>query len=266
VQDVDVTGAPPLVRERRTGEASASTIKRDAFVSGLALAAGVGAAVLVLGSDREPTPTWASAGLALLVGWAYIGSGLVAWRQRREHRLGPVMVFIGFAWFATFLADAEDPLPFTLGTALEDIYLLGFVYLVLSFPSGRLRGRVDRVLIASAIALTTIVEVAWLLFADSPAVICSDCPENVLQVVRNDGLAEGILQGQRVAGLALSLFTAALLVNRWRRASAPQRRRSRATAARSRSRLPTTASVAPAGAVGRDCAASPTAWRRSADG
>jgi signal transduction histidine kinase len=224
VQDVDLPPPPRRARARETEVTSGSTITRDALVSALALAAGFGVAALVSGSDREPTPTWASAAVALLVGWAYIGSGLVAWRHRPDHRLGPVMVFIGFAWFATFLADGEDPLLFTLGTALEDIYLLGFVYLVLSFPSGRLRGRVDRVLIASAIVLTTIVEFAWLLYADSPAVICSDCPENVFQIVRNDGLAEGILQGQRVAGLALSLFTAALLIDRWRQASAPQRR------------------------------------------
>jgi signal transduction histidine kinase len=180
--------------------------------------------VLVLGSDREPTPTWASASLALVVGWAYIGSGLIAWRNRPEHRFGPVMVFIGFAWFATFLADAADPLLFTLGTALENVYLLAFVYLVLSFPSGRVRGSVNRTLLASAFVVATFAEVAWLLLADSQDVICSGCPENVLEIARHDRLAEGILQGQRAAGFVLSLFTAALLVYRWRRASAPQRR------------------------------------------
>jgi signal transduction histidine kinase len=200
-----------------------SSVGREALVGALALAAGVGAAVLVVGSDREPTPTWASAGVALLVGWAYIGSGLVARRQRPELLLGPVMVFIGFAWFVTFLADSDDAVLFTLGTALEDIYLLGFVYLVLSFPSGRLRGRVERVLFVLAIVLTTVVEVAFLLVGDS-TVFCSDCPENALQVVRNNGLAEGILQSQRAAGLLFSLFTAVVLVNRWRRASLPQRR------------------------------------------
>jgi signal transduction histidine kinase len=207
VQDVDARRPPP-----------------SALLAALALAAGVAVAALVAGSDREPEPAWASACLALVVGWAYIGSGLVAWRQRPEHRLGPVMVFIGFAWFAAFLADAQDPLLFTLGTAVEGLYLLGFVYLVLSFPDGRLHGGLDRVLIACAIGLTTVVEVAWLVFADPQAVFCSDCPENALQLVRNDTLAEAILQGQRVAGLALSLFTAALLVDRWRRANAPERR------------------------------------------
>jgi hypothetical protein len=68
------------------------------------------------------------------------------------------MVFIGFAWFATFVADAHDSFAFTAGTAVEDIYLLGFVYLVLSFPTGRLHGRVDRALVAAALVLVTVVD------------------------------------------------------------------------------------------------------------
>jgi hypothetical protein len=198
-------------------------LTRDALVAAVALASGIGAAVLVLGSDREPSPAWASAGLALLVGWAYIGSGLVAWRHRPELLLGPALVFIGFAWFVTFLADSSDPVVFTLATVLENLYLLGFVYLVLSFPSGRLRGRVERVLFLVAIVLTTVVEFAYLLLVDSE-VFCSGCPENALQVAPNNGLGEAILQSQRVAGLVFSLFTAALLVGRWRLASPPQRR------------------------------------------
>ena len=98
---------------------------------------------------------------------------------------------------------------FTLGTALEDVYLLGFVYLMLSFPSGRLRGRLDRVLITAAIVLTTVVEVAWLLFADSPTVICADCPENVLQMVRGDDVAEGILQTARARSGAVAVHSGA---------------------------------------------------------
>ena len=92
-------------------------MRRDRLIALLALAAGVGAVLLVLGSDRERSPAAASAALALVVGWAYIGSGLIARRQRPENRLGTVMVFIGFAWFATFLADAGSSLVFTLGTA-----------------------------------------------------------------------------------------------------------------------------------------------------
>jgi hypothetical protein len=94
------------------------------------------------------------------VGWAYIGSGVMARRQRAENRLGMVMVFIGLAWFATFLADAGSSLVFTVGKALESVYLLGFVYLVLSFPSGRLPSRLERGLMTSAVVLVTGVEIA----------------------------------------------------------------------------------------------------------
>jgi signal transduction histidine kinase len=190
----------------------------------LALSAGVGAALLVLGSERERSPVVASAALALVVGWVYIGSGLIARRQRPENRLGTVMVFIGFAWFATFLADAGSPLLFTVGKALESVYLLGFVYLVLSFPTGRLRRKLDRALVAAAVVIVTVVEVVWLLFADSRSQICSDCPHNAFEITRNDGIADAVLQGQRAVGVVLSLFTVALLVRRWVRASAPERR------------------------------------------
>jgi signal transduction histidine kinase len=199
-------------------------MRRDLFIALLAVAAGLGVAVLVVGSDREPSPAAASAALAFIVGLAYIGSGLIARRQRPENRLGAVMIFIGFAWFVTFLADANESLLFTLGTVLEDLYLIGFVYLVLSFPTGRLRSKVDLGLVAAAVGIATVVELAWLLFADSRSQICSDCPHNALEITRNDSVANGILQGQRTVGVVLSVLTVALLVRRWRHASAPERR------------------------------------------
>jgi signal transduction histidine kinase len=202
----------------------AEALSSDLLIALAALLAGVGAALLVLGSDREPGPAVASALLAFVVGFSYIGSGLIARRQRPENLLGAVMVFIGFTWFVTFLADANESLVFTLGTVLEDLYLLGFVYLILSFPSGRLRSKLEVGLFAAAVAIATVVEVAWLLFADSRSQICSDCPDNALEITRNDGLANWILQGQRIAGIVFSIVTVAVLVYRWRRASAPERR------------------------------------------
>jgi signal transduction histidine kinase len=198
-------------------------VKRDLLIALLALASGVGAALLVLESDRELSPAAVSAVLALVVGWAYIGSGLIVRKQRPENRLGAVMVFIGFAWFVTFLADSNESLVFTLGTVLEDLYLLGFVYLVLSFPTGRLRSKLDVGLFATAIFIATVIEFGWLLFADSRSQICSDCPNNALEITRNDAVADALLQSQRTVGVILSVFTVVLLVRRWLRASPPER-------------------------------------------
>ncbi len=187
------------------------------------LLAGAGAVWLAVHRTFEPYQT-ANAPLALLVGWSFIASGLITWRARPENRLGPVMVFIGFAWFATLLTDAHAPVLFTIGTALESVYLAGFVYLILSFPSGRLQSGLDRALIGIAIGLVTVVELVSLLFTDSGSVLCSGCLDNTLEVVRSDALANGVLQIQRLAGVALTLGAIALLAVRWRRASGPERR------------------------------------------
>ena len=197
--------------------------RRETLLVAAAAAAGMGAAWLAAGRVFEPYQT-ADWPLALLVGWSFVGSGLVAWRQSPRNRLGPAMVFTGFAWFATFLTDAHGRWPFTVGTALQSVYLVGFVFIVLTFPSGRLQGRLDRALIWAAIALVSVVQIVSLLFSDSAAVLCSGCPSNAFEITRNDGVANGMLQGQRVGGALLALLTVALLVRRWRAASRPQRR------------------------------------------
>ena len=80
------------------------------------------AATLVVRSDQEAgIEAGLSAVLAVIVGLAYVGSGLVARRQLSNPRIGAVMTFIGFAWFATFLAYSNDSLLFTVGTAMEEV-------------------------------------------------------------------------------------------------------------------------------------------------
>ena len=173
------------------------------------------------GADRPQIP---SALLTLLVGWSLIGSGLFSWRARPGNRVGPIMVGTGFLWFASVLQDAHEPVPFTIGYALQVLWIGGFVYLILAFPSGRLRGRLERALVVVAFGLVTIVQLAWLLVADSHAVICARCSTNLLEVSRSDAIANDLLQFQRVAGLAVIVGGIAVLIRRWRRASRPERR------------------------------------------
>ena len=103
------------------------------------------------------------------------------------------------------------------------VYLAGFVYLILAFPSGRLRGALDRAVVVAAFVLVTIAQLGCMLVADSRAVFCSRCPANLLEVGRNDGLANELMQFQRVAGVAVIVAGIGVVVARWRRASRPQR-------------------------------------------
>jgi signal transduction histidine kinase len=194
------------------------------WVAAAGLLAGVGAAWVVgqAGAEQHVIPAAPVAlPVALLVGWSFIGSGLLSWRP--GDRLGPVLVFTGFGWFAGMLPDAHDPVLFTIGEVFQIVYYVGFVYLILSFPAGRLQGALDRALLAVTITLVTVGQLDWLLFADSRALICRACPANLVEIVREDSLVRGLAQVQRVAALAVTLAGIGLLMVRWRRASRPQR-------------------------------------------
>jgi len=70
----------------------------------LGLLAGAGALWVASTPAIQPSGI-PSAPVALLVGWSFIGSGLLSWRARPDNRLGPVMVLSGFAWFASVLQE-----------------------------------------------------------------------------------------------------------------------------------------------------------------
>jgi signal transduction histidine kinase len=78
-------------------------------------------------------------GVDFLVGCLLVVAGAVAWDRRRESRIGPLMTLAGLAWF--------------VGNVSEQLVYLHrgpLVHLVLSYPSGRLRGSLARVVVAAA--------------------------------------------------------------------------------------------------------------------
>jgi signal transduction histidine kinase len=161
--------------------------------------------------------------IILLVGWSFVGSGLLSWRARPDNRLGPVMVLTGFTWFASVLEEGNNSAVATIGAVFGLVFLAGFLYVGLSFPSGRLSTVLDRGLVAVALGLVTVVQLAWLLCYD-PLADCNRCAANLLEVTRDDALASALLQFQRIAGLAVIAVTVGLLAVRLVRASRPQRR------------------------------------------
>src|ERR1700748_388709 len=70
----------------------------------------------------------------LIVGWSLLGCGLVAWQQRRESRVGPLLAGAGAAWVVGDFA-----------TAALDLHRGPLIHAVLAYPSGRVQGRAQRV-------------------------------------------------------------------------------------------------------------------------
>jgi signal transduction histidine kinase len=186
------------------------------------LLAGIGA-VWVASYGSYTPPMIPGPPIDLLVGWSFIGSGLASWRARPDNRLGPLMVGTGFVWFASLLQQAHGSALFTIGEIFQTTYLAGFLYVVLSFPSGRLWTALDRALCLTAVGLVTAGQLAWMLFASSHALVCGTCSANLLDLDPNVAVAHGLLQFQRTAGLAVMVTTIVLLGVRLARASRPQR-------------------------------------------
>jgi signal transduction histidine kinase len=191
-------------------------------VAGFGVLAAAGAVWLAAHQPRfrptEPDPI-----LTLLVGASLLGCGLASWRARPENRLGPVMVFTGFAWFASQLSEASVAWVYTLGSAIQYVWVIGLVYLLITFPSGRLSGRLDRWLMGGACSL---LAMQWLamLYGNKAGLRCPTCPDNLLQVVHDNAKAQAWLNLERLVGAILIATVIAVLVRHWLRASAAQRR------------------------------------------
>ena len=187
------------------------------FVMGLAVLA------LILTNDElDAAGAWGAG--TVVVGWGFVWVGLYAWARRPDNRVGMLMAGTGFAWFLSGLSFSDVPLIFTIGQVFGSLFFAVVMHLLLAFPSGRLQSRLERRIVVAAYLLTTVVVAPLWLFADPEALDCESCPENVLLVEPNESLVTTITSVLNIGGIALIGAVLAILVRRWRRASAGQRR------------------------------------------
>ncbi len=189
----------------------------------LAGLAGIGVTAVMLGNGVR-APTSIELVLVPLVGWTFLAAGFVAWRIRADNRIGPAMVVTGVLWFASGLYWSQDPLVFSIGHAFESCYLAGIVYVLLAFPTGRLGGRIERLLTVIVFLAAGPAEILFLLLGGHAiSGSCPGCPPFVFQVWNAGVLAGGLQLIQHGAGLLAIGLSVGILVRRWRTASAPLR-------------------------------------------
>ena len=196
---------------------TARTVPLPAFVAIAAAGVLAGFAVfaLTLASDYEDD-RGAVAALMLVVGWSFVGTGLFAWWRRPGNRTGPLMAAAGFAWFASALSAADDDTLFTIGIALDALFLAAIVHVLLAFPTGRLQTAAERWLVALTYLNVTVLQLPSLLFEeDSRNQIVIEPDQSLSDLL--DGIQFGVAVATMIAG-------GFVLARRWRAASPPQRR------------------------------------------
>ncbi|HSD76413.1 MAG TPA: histidine kinase [Solirubrobacteraceae bacterium] len=178
-------------------------------------AAAAGTVALALTSDHVAEP-----GLqAALMDWItlpYVLGGVIAWWRRPDSRFGPLMIVAGFAMSASTLAWTDADVPHTIGQACDLLPAVLFLHVFLAFPSGRLDGALERVLVAGGYVTAVGLELVGMALGGFG-------PDNLLELVAAPGAAGVLLQAQLVALAASCLAGVAVLAAR-RRARRPLRR------------------------------------------
>jgi PAS domain S-box-containing protein len=151
--------------------------------AGAALSA---AAVAVALSGAGPEPRWPSAIVHALVIAAPIGAGLYALyaQPASAGRFGRLLVLSGFLWSPTLLAESADSLLYSVGRVSAWLAEVLLVYVVLSYPSGRLTASADKLLFRAAALTVGVLFLPSVLLVEqyplpNPWSSCgSDCPPN----------------------------------------------------------------------------------------
>ena len=195
---------------------------RVAAVIAAALVAGAVVAALELASDhRDARVVWAV--FAPAVGWSFIGTGLYASRRRPESRSGVLMILLGFAWFLFTLEAANSPLVYTIGLVTGGLWGALFLHLGLSFPTGRLRSRLDRALVIAGYVVFPFASLPALLFADPETLGCGDCPQHLLLIRSDDALATFLFAFGSLLLVVLFVIVLVRAIAIWRRTGSFER-------------------------------------------
>jgi len=146
--------------------------------------------------------------------------GLEEWRRRPARRIGPLMVFFGFAWFASLLVYASVSPLYTVGLFFRPLFIAVLGHLLLAFPSGRLEGRLSRAIVAAAYVDTIVVNAASVVVYEPD----SGGVKNLALLDANAALSGALKNTARGIGVALLLTGLVVLARRWRGATPPWRR------------------------------------------
>ncbi len=183
----------------------------------------------VLGAAINPYhATWVNlvvyTPIEIAVGWSFLFVGLIAGRRRPENRVGLLMSLFGLTWFAYALEWIHAPLPYYIGDAFRQTFLLVLAYLYIVYPSGRAAGKLEK----GTIAILYI----WFVFTllsqtptNNPGARgCDLCLVNPFYIPGTAWLNPTAQTVSQIGTVFMAILVLGVFFWHWRHASAPIRR------------------------------------------
>jgi signal transduction histidine kinase len=217
-----VAGGPHAPRDRRP------IVLVGCGLAALAAAA-VASAIAFSSAPDRPVLTALARGLIVA---APVAVGLYARYRSPEQRFGLLLASTGAACLVSTLGEAGDELLYTVGRTAGWLVEFLLVYVLLSFPSGRLPGRTDRLLVGAIGAVVLTLFVPQLVLAEdldvpSPYTSCvDDCPGNALFLLdREPAFVDAVMRPLGVAILFVVMAAVIVRLHRRMREATPLTRR-----------------------------------------
>jgi signal transduction histidine kinase len=138
-----------------------------------------------------------------------MAAGAIAWVRRPGNRIGPLLLAIGATWFVGTYSRVNDETISHVARSLQGFYepLLGA--LVLAYPSGRILGRLERLVVGAWFLEQAAWSISRLALARPLSWYgCATCPETIDAYIANIQLLDAI----GPLSLALSIGLAAAIV------------------------------------------------------
>ena len=197
----------------------------------LLVAGAAGAAVAAaLSSSHLGRP----AAAAVLEGERLVGMSLAAawWLRRRpDGRFGRCLVALAALTAGASMQSSDRPALYAVGVAAGAMLLLAGSCCLLAFPSGHLRGRARKTVVAFAASTFVLLSVPSALVSPSiesgvPLESCrASCPANALQVASvSPDVVDALQRAQGIAATLTALGVAVVLVRRFAAGTRPNRR------------------------------------------
>jgi signal transduction histidine kinase len=212
------------------------TIGRLSPVAGALVVIGGGIMLGLVGYDflthGDHAPWW-QAVPNVAIAWTFFAAGLIAWWRRPATLVGPLLLLVGAALLLRKLEYTDTSALFTIGFALSGLYAAMFAHVVLAYPSGHVRDRVEGWFVALAYGLALLLPVAVLLTFDSRRSCLFNCaradrarPDSVISVTGDPTVYGVVHRVQQIGGYGVvgALFIA-LIVRRLYLSSPRSRRR-----------------------------------------
>jgi signal transduction histidine kinase len=197
-----------------------------AVASTLGLALTALAVVVTAENSPSAHPELAAAARGAIVALP-IAVGLYACAWRPYRRFGLMLALVGAGWSVAALAESSNGVLYSTGRVAAWIVEVGFVLLILAFPSGSLAGRWSRVLVIAFAVLVVVGYMPTALLGDdyptpSPWTECDgDCPANAFQVVDSEPgfVSHGLPAVREALTMLIFIGVAGILAGRVRSAT-----------------------------------------------